>query len=314
MNIFFSYFETPRLSKKLIPYSDPPSADNFGILPIHAQKMNYRIILPPENLKPFVKYCWVLENNNTNNAPITFSPLADGCPGIIFQPTEKGTFFYPEENKQLPGIFLYGQTIQPAKMILSGNMNTVGIIFHPHALQSVFGIDAHELTGTCIDLSFVQHKKERSLSEKLLAAANVEEQIKLLSVSLANSIQHTGDKQDELTRFVSREILRDKGNISFAALQQQLQLSERTLERRFKQSVGISAKLFARICRFQESLNQLRKNNYRKLSDIAYENGYSDQSHFIRTFKEFAGVSPFDYKKQLNEVAENFPAHNKEKE
>lgn len=276
--------------------------------------MNYRIILPPENLRPFVKYFWVLENNNTtNNATITFSPLADGCPGIMFQPPEKGTFFYPEENKQLPGIFLYGQTIQPAKMILSGKMNTVGIIFHPHALPSVFGIDAHELTGTCVDLGLVQHKKERSLQEKLLSAATVDEQIKLLSASLTNSIQHTGDKQDAIIRFASTEILRGKGDISFAALQKQVQITERTLERRFKQSIGVSAKFFSRICRFQESLTQLRKNNYQKLSDIAYENGYSDQSHFIRTFKEFAGVSPFDYKKQLDEVAENFPAHNKEK-
>ena len=269
--------------------------------------MYYRIILPPENLKPFVKYFWVLENNNTNNATVTFSPLADGSPGIMFQPPEKGTFFYPEENKQLPGIFLYGQTIQPAKMILSGKISTVGIIFHPHALKSVFGIDAYELTGTCVDLGLVQHKKERPLQEKLLAAASVDEQIRLFSASLANSVQHTNEQQDVVIKFAVTQILQGKGNISFATLQQQLQLTERTLERRFKQCIGIPAKLFSRICRFQESLNQLRKNNYQKLSDIAYENGYSDQSHFIRTFKEFAGVSPFDYKIQLSEVAENFP-------
>jgi AraC-like DNA-binding protein len=276
--------------------------------------MDYRIILPPENLKPFVRYFWVLENKNANDATVTFSPLPDGCPGIMFQPPEKGTFFYPEENKQLPGIFLYGQTIQPAKMILSGKVNTVGVVFHPHALQSVFGIDAHELTGTCVDLGFVQHKNERPLQEKLLTAATIEEQVKMISASLFNSVQHTGEKQDAIISFASTEILRGKGAISFATLQQQLKLTERTLERRFKQSIGITAKFFARICRFQESLNQLRKNNYQKLSDIAYENGYADQSHFIRSFKEFTGVSPFDYRKQLNEVAENFPALNKEKE
>jgi AraC-like DNA-binding protein len=269
--------------------------------------MDYRIILPPENLKPFVKYFWVLENNNTNHATVTFSPLADGCPGIMFQSPEKGTFFYPEENKQLPGIFLYGQTIQPAKMILSGKISTVGIIFHPHALKPVFGIDAHELTGTCVDLGLVQHKKERPLQEKLLMAATVEEQVKLISASLTSSIQHTNDEQDAVIKFAVTQILQGKGDISFTRLQQQLQLTERTLERRFKRSIGISAKFFSRICRFQESLSQLRESNYQKLSDIAYENGYSDQSHFIRTFKEFAGVSPFDYKKQLSEVAENFP-------
>lgn len=270
--------------------------------------MNYRIILPPENLKPFVRYFWVLESDTDSNTQETFNPLPDGCPGIMFQPTDKGTFYLEEDNtKQLPGIMLYGQAIQPAKMVLTGQLNTVGICLQPHALQSVFGIDAHELTGSCIDMAQVQHKKEKYLQEKLMGAVTIEEQINLLSASLINSVQHNGDKQDAITKFAVTEIFRGKGEISFDTLLKQLQLSERTLERRFKQSIGVSAKLFSRICRFQESLNQLRKNNYQKLSDIAYENGYSDQSHFIRTFKEFTGVSPFDYKKQLSEVAENFP-------
>jgi AraC-like DNA-binding protein len=202
---------------------------------------------------------------------------------------------------------LYGQAIQPAKMVITGKLNTVGVCLQPHALQSVFGINAHELTGKCVDLGLIQHKKEKNLQEKLVNTATIEEQINLLSSNLINSVQHNSDKQDDMTKFAVTEISRGKGEVSFDALLKQLQLSERTLERRFKQSIGVSAKLFSRICRFQESLNQLRKNNYQKLSDIAYENGYSDQSHFIRTFKEFTGVSPFDYKKQLNEVAENFP-------
>ena len=122
--------------------------------------------------------------------------------------------------------------------------------------------------------------------------ASIEEQINLLSSSLINSVLHNGNKQDNMTNFAITEISRAKGEVSFDALLKQLQLSERTLERRFKQSIGVSAKLFSRICRFQESLNQLRKNNYQKLSDIAYENGYSDQSHLNRHFRKMLGVSP----------------------
>jgi AraC-like DNA-binding protein len=77
--------------------------------------------------------------------------------------------------------------------------------------------------------------------------------------------------------------------------------------------VGISPKLFSRICRFQATLQQLRTNGFDKLSDIAFEHNYADQSHFIRSFKEFAGVSPFQYQKQFEEIAENLsgPASNK---
>ncbi|WP_205512020.1 helix-turn-helix domain-containing protein [Longitalea arenae] len=268
--------------------------------------MDYRIILPPDNLRPFVKYFWVLESNTTTASTITFSPLADGCPGIMFQQPDKGSF-YLEENKQLPGIFVYGQTVQPTKMYLNGKLHTVGICLQPNALQRVFGIDAHELTGSCVDLGLVQHKKEKHLQEQLMYAASIEEQINLIAASLLNAAERNHERHDTVSGFALTEILQGKGEVSFAVLQKQLQLSERTLERRFKQSIGISAKLFSRICRFQEALTQLRKNNYQKLSDIAYENGYADQSHFIRSFKEFTGVSPFDYRKQLSEIAENFP-------
>ena len=213
-----------------------------------------------------------------------------------------------EEKKELPGIILYGQTIEPVKMHATGALDTVGVCLHPHALQTVFGINAHELTGTCVDFGLLQHKKERHLSEKLFAATTVEEQINVLSAGLLQCMQRTGNRQDGVTQFVIDEIARHKGAVSFKALHKKIQLSERTFERRFKQSIGISAKLYARICQFQDALNQLRKNNYHKLSDVAYENNYADQSHFIRSFKEFAGVSPFDYRKQLNEVAENFPS------
>jgi AraC-like DNA-binding protein len=112
---------------------------------------------------------------------------------------------------------------------------------------------------------------------------------------------------DEVTKFAINELTRSKGNISLKDLQQKAQLSERTLERKFKESVGISPKLFSRIIRFQETMNQLRKNDYDKLSDIAYGSDYFDQSHFIRVFKEFTGFSPLEFKKQSDEIVENFP-------
>jgi AraC-like DNA-binding protein len=54
-------------------------------------------------------------------------------------------------------------------------------------------------------------------------------------------------------------------------------------------------------------MNQMRSNRYDKLSDLAYENDYADQAHFIRVFKEFTGFSPLEFKKQSNEAVENFP-------
>jgi AraC-like DNA-binding protein len=62
--------------------------------------------------------------------------------------------------------------------------------------------------------------------------------------------------------------------------------------------VGITPSQYRRICQFQGSFMQLRYKEFETLSDIAFDNGFSDQSHFIRSFKEFAATTPMGYLKE----------------
>ena len=106
-------------------------------------------------------------------------------------------------------------------------------------------------------------------------------------------------------RHALEQIISSKGTLSLKVLQQNLNTSQRSFHRKFKQYTGIPPKLFSRICRFQASLKQLQQTDYDKLSDIAFGNDYADQSHFIRSFKEFSGLSPAQYQKNSTEVVEN---------
>jgi AraC-like DNA-binding protein len=268
--------------------------------------MQYTQIQPPGYIKNYVRYFWTLESPCNGATPKTFGPVADGCPGFIFQQAEKGNF-YDEIKEDLPALFLYGQTTRPREIRTGGEIRALGASFYPHALKSVFGFNANELTDTCTDLNALSEERGVALSDKLLHASSVHEQVEILSSFLFLQIQKNNVQTDTAIQFVISEIVASHGSISLRDLQQRLQLSERSLERKFNQCVGISPKLFARICRFQASLNQLRSNRYTKLSDIAFENGYADQSHFIRAFQEFAGFTPNQYQKQLLEVVANFP-------
>jgi len=84
------------------------------------------------------------------------------------------------------------------------------------------------------------------------------------------------------------------------ALRRILNLSLRTFERRFEQYIGISPKLFSGISQFQAALKHLQSGKFDKLSDIAYTYGYSDQSHFIRHFSRFTGLSPLRWQKHAD--------------
>ena len=55
--------------------------------------------------------------------------------------------------------------------------------------------------------------------------------------------------------------------------------------------------------RFQNGLNQLLYHgDFSKLSDIAYQNGYFDQMHYIRDFKRFTGRTPQEFIQKRNSL------------
>lgn len=266
--------------------------------------MKYQEIAPPAYLKNHVRYFWTLESSGTEHLPHIFGPVADGCPGLILQQSADGSFY--QEDKQLPDLLLYGQTTRYTELHTTGAICSIGVCCYPHALKSVFGLNADELTNTCLDLDLLAVTKDFYLAEKLSDTPSLAAKIDIISAFIFNQISKNTAGTDEVTQFALTQIIASKGSIALKDLQQQLQLTERSFERRFKQGVGISPKLFSRICRFQNSLEQLRNNKYSKLSDIAFENDYADQSHYIRVFKEFAGFSPYQYQKKSSEVAPGF--------
>lgn len=266
--------------------------------------MIYQQIPPPASLKDYIRYYWVLESHAADPAATSFRTMADGCPGLIFQHPDEGVLY--QNSKQLPGIFLYGQATRHAEIRIAGKFSTIGIYFYPNALKSIFGFNAEILTNTCLNLDEMALKQGYYLAEQLAGTTAPADRIGIISAYLLFLIRKNSHRTDEAMQYALFSILQTKGSIPLKELHEKLQLSERSFERKFKQYIGISPKLFSRISRFQASLDQLRNNTYDKLSDIAFGNDYADQSHFIRSFKEFAGCSPFQYQKTSIEVMENF--------
>jgi len=86
------------------------------------------------------------------------------------------------------------------------------------------------------------------------------------------------------------------GQIQVGELAHILSVNSRMIERRFKATLGFSPKMFIRLVRFQRIVDKLRSSpTSRRLTDIAHEFGYTDQSHFIRDFKALSGVLPSSF-------------------
>jgi AraC-like DNA-binding protein len=82
------------------------------------------------------------------------------------------------------------------------------------------------------------------------------------------------------------------GEVRVEALAAQLGVSRQHLAAQFRQHVGLSPKLFARICRFRKATAAIKAAPSPDWSQLALECGYFDQSHLIHDFQEFSGSAP----------------------
>ena len=265
--------------------------------------MQYCQYEPPTCLSAYVRCFWTMESAVINRTPQSFGPLVDGCPGLLFQRADEGRF-YDQDGTPMPELFTYGQTIKRTAIYLIGRFRTLGVCFQPHSLPSLFGLNACELTDGCLDIRLVS----AGLAEQLVHTPLVSRQIELLSGFLIRQVRRMNKPIDELTTHVLTQLIESKGTVSLPDLHRSLRITERSLERKFAHQVGVPPKLFARLCRFQASLTQLNEGKRSKLSDIAYENGYADQSHFIRSFREFTGYSPSQYQQQAYHTRNELPS------
>ena len=72
-------------------------------------------------------------------------------------------------------------------------------------------------------------------------------------------------------------------------------LSARRFIELFRRYIGVTPKLYCRIRRFQRALGELHRIKQMDWSAFALECGYYDQSHFIRDFRQFSGLTPSAY-------------------
>ncbi|TGD75151.1 helix-turn-helix domain-containing protein [Mangrovimicrobium sediminis] len=86
--------------------------------------------------------------------------------------------------------------------------------------------------------------------------------------------------------------------ISIGELAERFGVSSRTLNRRFRQATGHSPQQWLQRLRVSEARDLLRRSNL-PISDIAWQLGFQDVSHFGKLFRAQAGITPGRYREAV---------------
>lgn len=145
------------------------------------------------------------------------------------------------------------------------------------------------------------HTKRLEEVWRLLAGINTpEKRIEVLTDYLLINISRSGEASQQMLDSVA-DIHNPVVN-PVKVIADRYAISERTIQLRFKKYVGYSPKELIRFLRFKQVLSYLLGHTGEKVNwfDIIVQFGYHDQSHLIKDFKYYTGISPQQFI-QLNE-------------
>jgi AraC-like DNA-binding protein len=230
----------------------------------------YRALPVPDAIRAFVDGIWSYRGRG-----VPHRVLPDGCLDFIVNlGSGRGAVVGPMSRA----------IVVPVR----DGVTSFGVRFRPgHAARF---IDAHasELLDTQGALGALT--RVGMLAERLAEAPSDAERVSTIQRILLEAGARTR-AADALVEHAVTQIARTRGQIAVHALAAGVGLSERQLERRFLERVGLGPKRLARITRFERALGLLER---RELSqaEIAARAGYSDEPHLLRDFRALAGITP----------------------
>jgi len=222
--------------------------------------------------------------------------IADRAPGIIFQIGARSIF--KKDGIAMPQGFVYGQATESCLNDVKQQLLVLGIQFKQGALQALSNENASTLTNTILSLENIFSASEIDWLVNQYTLKGLIESFELLLLQKFN--QHSSS--DALITHCTKMIENRIQDITAPMLHKEFNVSERQFQRRFKQVVGVSAETYIRIKKVENAMQTLQQGTYQKLSDVAYNLNYADQSHFIREFRQFSGFTPSRYEKKAKEL------------
>lgn len=253
--------------------------------------MDYQVYTPSPELQPFVKCFWSLEEV-ANNMPVRQRVVPDGCMEMIFHYGDHFRQYFEDGSSVLqPKCFVFGQLTSFLEIAPTGITGLIAARFHPEGLLPFISIPVSQLENKAVPLADLFGENGKELEQNILHATENTQRIKLIEAFLVPFLSNQ-ETIDTIARNCVEVIFQSQGQLKVTELADKMNLNRRNMERKFTSAIGMSPKQLSKVVRLQATLKMMGQQKFKSLTSLAYENGYFDQAHFIKDFKEFTGMSP----------------------
>jgi AraC-like DNA-binding protein len=227
--------------------------------------------------------------------------LPDGSFELIINLCEESRKMFDRENLSDYTLFkrgwISGAHSEYIVIDTSPGASMIGAHFKPGGIAPFVRSSASEFRDEVVEFEAVWGGGARCLREQLLAASTPEAKIHLLEQFLGGllSRSRSDPRRHKRAMWATEQFCREPHLRTIAVAARTLGISHKHFIEQFQRHVGLTPKLFCRIRRFQEVLQEINSHQGVRWADLACGCGYYDQAHLIRDFRAFAGLIPSAY-------------------
>lgn len=251
---------------------------------------DYMEFAPCEALKPYIRCFWgtrravTQEGDSTDQLGIV---IPDTCMDIIFSVD----FTHNKINSSFCGIddrtFITCKDGKEKKTFL-----VFAVRFYPWSAALFAEESLRETKNAFFDADCHFPAVRKAIEQYLFDVTDICQIIPVVEKILQSRLNERHQNQTVVQAVA--KMLEKKGNISVAALEQDVFVGSRQLQRLFMEYVGASPKSLAAMVRYQYIWNELLLEKNFNIADAAYRYGYSDQSHLCHDFKKYHSMNMAD--------------------
>jgi AraC-like DNA-binding protein len=211
----------------------------------------------------------------------THRVLPDNCVDILWQ------------DGGQPG-FAVGMMSSAILVASERPVRTLAVRFRPGMAGLFLATPLHAITNQRADIDLLWGRSDADRLADALWEGDAPERARLALIEheLLRRFRADVPRGAPLVESALQALEGSGGTLRVEDLAAQLRVSRQHLAAQFREHVGLSPKLFARICRFRQATAAIRATRAPDWAQLALECGYFDQSHLIHDFQELAGSTP----------------------
>lgn len=257
--------------------------------------MRFQFIRPSGILSRYIQHYWILEAKSAEGE-ITERVIPTGNIELMFhygQPfcSRSG----PGQTCIQPHSFISGISSSYSDVTTNGDSGVIAVTFFPFGACNFFPFPLLEIEDSLVSLRDIYNAEFREIEERINIAPSVEARVKIIEDFLFKQLCPLSSTDFSFLNHTVLLISKHKGTITASGLSRDLLVSPRSLERKFAAFLGKSPKQFLKIVRFQEIIKTMSLRKEIFLTELAFEQGYFDQAHFIKDFKSMSGYTPGEF-------------------